>query len=126
MRPILYFGCLGDKGHYLFRRVGRELGDYAKLSYYETKAATPWGDNIDGGVFSKSPRRLEAGAIHACHLNGWSLVYWADYSVDTRPGSHSTFVTKSEDCIGNHDLLIARARIQWPEVFGRPRFPVLT
>lgn len=118
--PILYFGCLKDSGHYLWSKAS---GYCAQVPFHEIKTMTPWGLSIDDGVFPSSPLRRRAGAVHHAQKDGWTLVYWADYSVDSRPGSHSTFVvpallTKAE--------LIEGARHLWPEVFHRPRFPVLT
>lgn len=118
--PILYFGCLKDSGHYLWSKAH---GHLSKVGYRETKDMTPWGNAIDGGIFPDSRRKWESGVVHHVQRGGFTAVYWADYSVDSRPGSHSTFVvpallTKAE--------LIEGARHLWPEVFHRPRFPVLT
>ncbi len=114
--PILYFGCLGDAGHY--------LRDKTKPHHAQPRySSTAWGNQLDGGIFADSKRHWEDGVVHHAQKDGWSVVYWADYSVDTRPGSHSTFVVQA---LMTKDELIAAARLQWPEVFGRKRFPRLT
>lgn len=114
--PILYFGCLSGPGHY--------LRDKTKSHWEQPRhSSTPWGVQIDGGVFDSSPRKWQAGAVHHAQKDGWTLVYWADYSVDSRPGSHSTFVIPA---LLSKAELLEGARHLWPEVFNRPRFPVLT
>lgn len=54
--------------------------------------------------------------------DGWTILYFADYSVDRRPGSHSTFITNAE--LSLEDML-SSAREAWPEVFLRPGSPAL-
>lgn len=110
--PILYFGCIGQPGHYLHDKT-KSYDEQPRFS------STPWRAQIDAGVF----KDYSAGKVYHAQKDGWSLIYMADYSVDSRPGSHSTFVTKS---LMTKDELVAAARIQWPEVFGRKRFPVLS
>lgn len=114
---VLYFGCIDRAGHYLFHPV---RGD---LSWQETKDGTPWSDNIDGGLFGDSRRKWEAGIVHTCKKAGWTGIAWADYSIDTRPGSHSTFVVAADITT---EQLLQLSRQQWPHVFSRHKFPALT
>jgi hypothetical protein len=115
-RPtVLYFGCIDRPGHYLWHLL------HGRLSWREFRL-TPWGDHIDGGVFGDSKSKHEAGRVHVQKKDGWTAVAWADYSVDRRPGSHSTFLVHADVTA---EELIAMAREQWPQVFNRGRFPEL-
>ena len=120
MNPVVYyFGCIGRAGHYLHSPKDKPLS----MSRNEEKQlGQPWGDHIDAQVFLSSREHHRPGKVHHTTKGGWSLVYFADYSVDTRPGSHSTFIAPA---VVDAATLIQWAREQWPEVFLRPRFPEL-
>ena len=86
--------------------------------------AQPWGNAIDGGfIFDGKKRTENIGVVASTKRDGWTLVSWADRSVDTRPGSHSTFIMEAEV---TPERLIEMAREQWPQVFSRPGFPDLS
>lgn len=97
---ILYFGCLNQTGHSLHSKQG------SRGLYYES---TPWGIKLDGGVTGFQQK------------DGWSAYGFADYSVDTRPGSNSIFLCAAEV---SADELLTEAFNQWPEVWNRPGFPI--
>jgi len=107
---VLYFGCLGQIGHHLHTKSGRRIR-------YES---TPWGMNLDGGVF---PKLNKYDTLYTDKKAGWTAIAVWDNSVDTRPGSHSTFVVAADICT---EELLRRAREQWPEVFSRRGFPVFS
>ena len=109
---ILYFGCLDEPGHYLHsKRQSRMHCD-----------ATPWGYDIDGKILEGSKSYREGIPVRA-ERDGWTAVDFWDNSVDSRPGSHSCFLCAATLTT---DELLVLARAQWPEVFARRRFPVLT
>lgn len=95
---ILYFGCIRQSGHHLHSKQNRSI------RYHET----PWGIKLDGGVTGFQKK------------DGWSAYGFADYSVDTRPGSNSIFLCAAEV---SADELLTEAFNQWPEVWNRPNFP---
>lgn len=105
-QEVLYFGCYRDVGHDL--RSKRN----PRIRWNETA----WGSSIDGGCFPDG----RVWGVHVAKKDGWTALAVQDNSVDTRPGSHSTFVCAA-DITGKE--LLALAKEQWPEVFGRPRFP---
>jgi len=107
---VLYFGCLGQVGHYLHTKSSRSL----------RSESTPWGDTLDGGVI---PERSTYGILYTGKKGGWTAIAAWDNSVDTRPGSHSTFVVAAD--ISTEEILHL-AREQWPEVFSRRGFPVFS
>lgn len=108
MIEVLYFGCLGEAGHYL-KSKSRNIRSHE----------TPWGVYLDGGILKG---RTGSGQIVVDHKDGWTAIDFCDYSVDTRGGSHSAFIVAVE-LPGEEVLRLAKE--QWPEVFSRKGFPQL-
>lgn len=116
MKPVYYFGCINDCGHYLWHPTKGK-------THYKEINITPWGENIDGGIFGTSKLKNELGLIHTQTKDGWTVISFADRSVDSRLGSHSTFVVEGEFTV---DELLTEARKQWPQIFSRQGFPTVT
>jgi len=112
---VFYFGCIDRSGHYLWHPTQGEVRRMDRVQ--------PWGNQIDGGVAGGSKDRETLGVVHSAKLKGWTLVTWADRSVDSRHGSHSTFIVEADI---SPERLIELAREQWPKVFSRPGFPSLS
>ena len=112
---VLYFGCIHGPGHYLHHPTEGEVP--------RKDRSHPWGNRIDGWVLRDSKAKVALGAVHSSKINGWTLVAWADRSVDSRHGSHSTFIVEADI---TPERLIELAREQWPQVFSRPGFPSLS
>lgn len=112
---VFYFGCVRQTGHYLWHPTE---GQVRRMNQ-----AQPWGNKIDGWVFKDSKAKDDPGVVYSAKLNGWTLVGWADRSVDSRSGSHSTFIVEADISPAR---LIELAREQWPQVFSRPGFPDLS
>lgn len=118
MSPIVYyFGCIRDKGHHMWDPVSKRV-----MYRFDRDLNTPWGDSIDGGVFPTGPITHKAGVIQHKIQDGWSIICFADYSIDDRPGSHSSFLVHTE---ASADQLVIWAKNQWPEVFLREGSPPL-
>lgn len=113
MNTVYYFGCIRVHGHYLYHPDGRMLT-------YKDNKIHPWGDAIDGGIFQGSKKAWEEGLVHYQSKDGWSGISFADYSIDNRKASHSTFVVEGNF---NAEELLNMAKEQWPQIFARPRFP---
>ena len=109
---VLYFGCLRRLGHGLHDTSGRSMG-------LKEVFGTPWGTDIDGGMLAGKP--YTEGIVYYEQRGGWSAIDFCDYSVDSRPGSHSMFLTNS---LVSSQLLLEEARAQWPGVFARLRAPL--
>lgn len=107
---VLYFGCIGDVGHYLHSKRN------PRIRWTETA----WGDKIDTGVF---PKPSTTGVLYTDRRGGWTAIAVWDNSVDRRPGSHSTFVVAADV---NTEELLRLAKEQWPEVFSRRGFPTFS
>lgn len=109
---ILYFGCINEAGHYLFSKTRPRIRIHDQ----------PWGNDIDGKAVGHGGYGRQ-GLCVTTKKDGWTAVDFTDNSVDTRPGSHSCFLCHSD--ISTEEVL-RLAREQWPEVFGRKRFPDLS
>lgn len=112
---VVYYGCQREAGHYFFlhdngtpQRRCDFLPDEITKDYH-----------VDGGYVPKSGQQGEA-ALH--HVDGWTVVAFADYGVDHRPGSHSTFIVRG---VMGFDEAVAASREKFPGVWARYRFPII-
>lgn len=105
----VFFGCSNsDKGHYLFTADGGKGNGYC-----------PWQDSwFDGTLNPESGREGEA-AIH--HIKGYTLIAFADYSVDSRPGSNVVFAIPG---IMAFNAVVVEAKRLFPEVWKRFDYPI--
>ena len=113
MKKLYYFGPIGKAGHYLWKtQDGQD-------SYYSNKdiPKSILGDGkLDGGFCPKID--VVNGEVKITQLDGWTIFSWWDRSVDSRPGSHSTFVGTGFD---NIDDFLKEANTKFPAVFLRQR-----
>ncbi len=119
---IVYFGCLGEPGHYFHATDGR-------VSVAGTRLGLPWA-YIDGeyAPTTHAPRlgrfQSEApqGAAALVHRAGWTILAFWDRSGDSRPRSNSAFLAP-----GTHDFatMVALSREAWPQVWARFTFEVV-
>ncbi len=126
---VLFFGCAGVPGHYLYGRGMRSLE-------YES---SPWGMNLDSGLLaSKEQRRSyeyanstkptgeyvvakKDGWTAVAKKDGWTAVAFWDRSGDSRPASNSAFLIAKD--ISGEELLSLAAE-QFPRIFARKDFPI--
>ena len=103
----LYFGTLGQPGHYWHSASGEIRGARGKAPW------SPWkGEYVDGKL---NPSMVEGeAAIH--HRDGWTAIAWADYSGDVRPGSNAVFIVHGTR---DFDSALALARAEFPGLFAR-------
>ena len=95
-----YFGCWERVGHgFLSPGMRGVVGP-----------VTPWGFAIDSKVFSYSE------GWHIEKRDGWTAMGRRDNTVDSRPGSHSTFVFHAVLTLEEAE---AQARHYFPEIFER-------
>lgn len=115
---ILYFGCWGSVGHFLWTPDGHHAHD-----------AQPWGDKIDACLCSGTPDRCgrvptsaqSEGAATLHHLGGWTALAFWDRSVDERGNSNSVFLARA---ILTEDEILAAARAAYPRIWARFGFQV--
>lgn len=129
-----YFGCWLRSGHDLWDRgLGgtpvswydqgatrrRLLGVSANSLGGPTQGEIPWGYSLDGGLLRGKSLRQGEAVIE--HRDGWTALSFWDYSVDSRPGSSSTFVFDEEL---EPEAALEAARESFPPVFARFTFAV--
>lgn len=126
-----YFGCWRSLGHYLWNRGTdghpysasrdeRRLLGGPTFSREPEPPVIPWGYSLDGGLLKD--KSLRQGEAVVERRDGWTAVSFWDRSVDSRPGSSSTFVFDAEL---DDDAALATARELFPPIFARFDFPVL-
>lgn len=107
-QDIYYFGCWDGVGHYLW------------LPGMRHSASGPSVSNI---LDSKrwQPSRKE-GEAKVTHVDGCTILSFADYSVDSRGGSHSTFLIRGTV---DFDTALSMAKENFPQVFARFKFEIV-
>lgn len=112
-RRAYYFGCIRESGHYLW------TGDLERIGHHQWPSLLPWPvEVVDTGL---CPKDRDWGSAQVTHKDGWTALSFWDWSVDTRPGSHSTFLFRD---VLDFDAALARARELFPTVFARLKFEV--
>lgn len=96
------------------------LGSYPHSSSKREPGEIPWGYSLDGGLLKH--KSLKQGQAVTERRDGWTALSFWDYSVDSRPGSSSTFVF---DALLGSEEALAAARENFPAVFERFEFEVV-
>jgi len=96
-----YLGCWREPGHFYWA---------PGMTRPKTSTPTPWGGGLDQRAFADSREWLMLKA------EGWTAIGRRDNTVDSRPGSHSTFAFHADLAV---DEAEAEARRQFPEIFER-------
>jgi hypothetical protein len=78
-----YFGCVDNIGHYFWNTEGQRLS-----LVLPADLGLPW-EHVDQNLLPKKPRNQGDGLFHM--KDRWVALSVHDYTVDSRPGSHSTF-----------------------------------
>lgn len=129
---IFYYGCGRKPGHYFWKPgMIQARGEETAPTPHTTQSfpqVVPWGYSVDGKLTPPDERHADGrlyyapqgkAALH--YKDGWTAISFWDRSVDTRPGSLSTFVMEGTY---DYDQAIALARQNFPEVFERFQFEV--
>ena len=78
--------------------------------------------SLDGAFV---PHNQPEGVYKRSYVWPYTILSWVDYSVDSRPGSHSTFLFanyKTDEAFS--DILLKEAAKKFPQVFERQRQPI--
>lgn len=112
-KQLFYFGCMGQVGHGLYASVN---GHVQSCSTYTPPGGLPasLARGLDGTFVP--PQKWGCGSYLESSVPPWRIISWHDNSVDTRPGSHSTFIGCGFETV---EEMIEAAREQFPEVFRR-------
>lgn len=115
---VLYFGCIGTVGHYLYdsssdhpRSVGRDR-------------SVEWANHIDGLLPPRGSTGTgaEQGVASWSYLHGHTAIAFWDRSVDKRGGSSSTFLVPG---FLSFDDTLKAAREAFPTIFARYKFEIV-
>jgi hypothetical protein len=118
---MLYFGALGDLGHYFYSQEGGRIHDYPHPD-------VPWKE-VDGGLcpgsvpgdhYSRScPEVVGEALLH--HKDGWTALSFWDRTIDTRPASNSNFFAEGTFTF---EEMVELAKTRFPERWSRMKFEV--
>lgn len=116
LERLYYCGQRDRNGHYIWPSDGsRYQLDFKIL---EPESPVEYLDDPDRWC-----GRHAEGIAKLTHVNGWTVFAFREYSLDTRPGSHSTFVAKGIHMAREMEL---EARRLFPDVWARFKFSVTT
>lgn len=103
--PVLYFGPLESVGHHLRAPNGRmvnhrTIGEYGFSEQYQDQShfGLALCAHLDGGYVPQECGQVE-GCAALTHEAGMTVLGIWDRSIDTRPGSHSTYIA-----VGTYDF----------------------
>lgn len=123
---MLYFGCWGQAGHYLFGEGGHHISsERLPAGFVETFGDHGWG--LDAkfcpgyvGPYQRDREEHEGEAL-LHHVNGWTVLAFWDRSVDKRGGCNSNFVERGTLTF---EEMCTIAQAQFPSVWARYPFKV--
>ncbi len=103
---MIFFGCIGQAGHYAWANE-------------HSRARDRWFDHVDGTFV---PRSGKGAALHHLFDDTMTILAFVDQAVDTRPGSNGAFI---EDGHLTREQMIERAYEQFPNVAKRVNLTAL-
>ena len=107
----MFFGCENtSKGHYLWDTTGSKARN----------GSCPWNVGWFDGTLNLDGFGQGVAALH--HIKGYTLLAFADYSVDSRPGSNAVFALP-----GTFDFETAKreAARMFPHIWKRFDYPIV-
>lgn len=102
-----YFGCVGGPGHYMHRPDMSTDWSFCRNN--------PWGCGIDGGLLKGRKERYVL-----TQKDGWTALSFVDNTVDSRPGSNSSFLAGGNFTV---EEMFAIAKRDFPAIASRCRLP---
>lgn len=113
-----YFGCWGDTGHFLWNSRKQSFHRYSDGLPNDFPVEPTL---LDGTFIPPKAPKIE-GLAHFSYVNGWSLIAFPDYSVDSRPGSNSVFLVSGQR---SFEQTLALSKKSFPEIFNRFKFEIV-
>lgn len=111
MTKLFYLGCINKAGHYLWKDQDTEDSYYGNKEIPEHILS-----KLDTGFCPKDTAVI--GFVQRTNIDDWVILSWWDRSVDSRPGSHSTFAAQGFKNMGE---LQSEMRNKFPVVFSRQK-----
>lgn len=126
MKPVLYFGCIGQAGHYLFGgddTINKGSIGYVLSNKLDSIGDTPRDEQVQGRVrrFYQLGPEVDDRHCGRVDIGLWSCLDWWDRTVDKRHGSHSVFLARG---VFTFSALLEAGRLAWPDVIARQPVPV--
>lgn len=115
-KKLIYFGCIGSKGHFFFGAKGRQ-GD-AAFSEFPGLSRTVF--RFIDGAFTPGFTR-DQGLYQINIVPPVMIVAWWDYTVDDRPGSNSNLIGMGYE---SAEEMIDAAYELYPSVMSRQPRPI--
>ncbi len=114
MNELYYFGCIRQVGHFLFQS---DNGRAVACHYAPRPFANRFGYNGErlDGMFCP-PATWGTQVWMESNVGKWRIISWCDNSVDSRTGSHSTFIGYD---YSTAEALLEDAKLRFSEVFAR-------
>lgn len=109
---MYYYGPLRQTGHYFFSDDG--------CSRHAAVDETPWRYEVDGGLAPNGPSGPEGIAL-LHKKDGWTAISFWDRTVDTRPGSCSTYLAEGDFTF---EQMVEMAKTRFAERWNRMKFEV--
>jgi len=118
---MLYFGPLGDIGHYFYSEEGGRIHNYPHPD-------VPWRQ-VDGALcpncdqkelYRRTGPAIEGEAL-LHHKEGWTALSFWDRTIDTRPASNSNYFAKG---IFTFEEMVELAKKRFPVRWGQMKFEV--
>ncbi len=123
-KRLLYFGCIGGPGHYLWANEINKIHSDAYVFKTTMPELNPGilkyidGNLTPGGKFMWVNGKYQVNDIHPL-----TIVSWWDQSEDNRPGSNSNLIGYNYGP-GNVHAMLTDAYELFPSVMNRQKLPV--
>jgi len=118
---MFYFGPWDQAGHHM-RSADRPTDRSMELEERRAESnftrTNPWGCHVDGQLCSKNTTE---GLALIYHKGGWTAMSFWDYTIDTRPGSHSTYLAEGTFTF---EEMVEMAKSRFAERWSKMAFKV--
>ena len=120
MKKLLYFGCIRDKGHYLWYSEQNRIANSSALkSITGIEGVTDNFLNSIDGTYTWNT--YGQGICKYSLVPPFRIIAWNDFTVDTRPGSNSVLLGIGYE---SAQEMFAEAMKQFPSVMQRQTIPL--
>src|SRR5579862_26022 len=117
---MFYFGPWDQAGHYMRSddHPPQDLEGWRAVSHFTY--TNPWGRSIDGSLAPPDTHMEGFARVH--HKDGWTALSFWDRTIDSRPGSHSTYLAEG---YYTFDQMVEFASKRFAERWNRMPFAVV-
>jgi hypothetical protein len=123
---MVYFGPYRESGHFFYTEAGWSSSSdkFEDVPWTATEIDGPLqpGWPLPGDRLQRRTRPMREGESHLYHKDGWTALSFWDFSVDTRPGSSSTYIAKGTFTF---EQMVELAKTRFAERWNRMKFEVV-